>query len=141
MAASLGVTEGPGTLLVKGPAARYAGDLSTLIGQVEVVGSDAGLSVDEEAEGVSRMVAYPTFPFFSGTFRGVLLSGESTDRDLHEAVRVVVHQGRVVLLGAPPEGGQKLEALGLRVLLDEGGVLVAQKEEQDSVPLVSLRGL
>jgi uncharacterized protein YbaR (Trm112 family) len=141
LAASLGVTEGPGTLLIRGPAAQYAGELSRLIGEVEVVGMEAALSGHEEAGGVSRMVAHPTFPFYSGTFRGVLLSGGSTQRDLQEAARVVALQGRVVLLDGPSEGAQMMEALGLRVLLEEEEVLVAQKEEPDPLPLVSLRGL
>ena len=141
MGALLGVTEGPGTLLIKGPAARFAAGLTSLIGGVEVVGLDSNLRGEQESEGVSRMVSYPGIPFYSGTFRGILLSGEVGDRDLDEAGRVVAPTGRVVVLDAPPGMGPRVEALGLKILLQEEGVLVAQKEQTTSPRLVTLRGL
>jgi uncharacterized protein YbaR (Trm112 family) len=139
--ALLGVTEGPGTLLIKGPAARYAAGLAELIPMVEVVGLESALIGDQESEGVSRMIAQLRIPFFSGSFMGILLSGEVTDRDLDEAARVVAPLGRVVVLDASPEAGLRAEALGLKILLEEEGVLVAQHEQTGSPPLVTLRGL
>jgi len=139
--ALLGVTEGPGTLLIRGPAARFAADLANLIGGIEVVGLDSNLMGEQESEGVSRMVSYPGIPFYSGTFRGIVLSGEFGDRDLDEAGRVVAPPGRVVVLDASPETGPRVKALGLKILLQEEGVLVAQKEQTNSPRLVTLRGL
>jgi uncharacterized protein YbaR (Trm112 family) len=141
LGAFLGVTEGPGTLLIKGPAARFSAGLAELIGGVEVVGLEANLMGEEESEGVSRMVAGARIPFFSGSFRGILLSGETKERDLDEAVRVVAPPGRVVVLEGPPEAVRGMEALGLKVLMQEGGALVAQQEGTGTLPLVTLRGL
>ncbi len=141
LGALLGVTEGPGTLLIKGPAARFAAGLSELIGGVEVVGLLSSLVGEQESEGVSRMVAQPRIPFFSGSFRGILLSGEVTDRDLDEATRVAVPSGRLVVLDASPEASRRAEALGLKVLLRAEGALVAQQVPTGSLPLVTLRGL
>ncbi len=139
--ALLDVTEGPGTLLIKGPAARFAAGLAKLIGGVEVVGLDSNLKGEQESEGVSRMVSNPGIPFFSGTFRGILLSGEVGDRDVDEAVRVIAPSGRVVVFDASPGTGPRAKALGLKILLQEEGVLVAQKEQTNSPRLVTLRGL
>ncbi len=129
LGALLGVTEGPGTILIKGPAARFAAGLAEIIGGVEVVGLDPNLIGEEESEGVSRMVAGARIPFFSGSFRGILLSGETKEQELEEAARVVAPFGRVVVLEAPPEAILWVEALGLKVLLREGGALVAQQEQ------------
>jgi len=141
LGALLGVPEGPGTLLIKGPAARFAAGLSELIGGVEVVGLVSDLSGDQESEGVSRMVTQTRIPFFSGSFRGILLSGEVTDRDLDEAARVVVPSGRIVVLDPSPGTSRRVETLGLNVLLRAEGVLVVQHVQAGSLPLVTLRGL
>lgn len=140
LAALLGVTEGPGTLLLKGPAATHAGAVAGLVGGVEVVGMDPSLRGRPEEEGVSRMVARPGFPFFSGTLRAVLLSGDVENRDLGEAVRVLAPRGRVVVLDASVRARRRLEREGLRILLDEPGVLVGLREGYGAQPLVTLRG-
>lgn len=140
LAALLGVTEGPGTLLLKGPAARYAGAVARKIGGVEVVGMDPSLRSCPEEEGVSRMVSRPGLPFFPGTLRAVLLSGEVEEGELGEAVRVLAPRGRVVVLAAPTRARTLLEGAGIRILLEEGGVLVGLKEGHEAQPLVTLRG-
>lgn len=140
LAALLGVTEGPGTLLLKGPAATHAGAVARMVSGVEVVGMDLSLWGCSEEEGVSRMVASPGFPFFSDTLTAVLLSGEVEDRELGEAVRVLAPRGRLVVLDAPPRARGRLEREGLRILLDEAGVLVGLWEGHGTQPLVTLRG-
>jgi uncharacterized protein YbaR (Trm112 family) len=141
LAALLGVTEGPGTLLIKGPAARVSSGLVRLVPGVEVVGLGPDLIGEPESEGVSRMVSHPRIPFFSDSLRAILLSGQVEDRDIDEAVRVVAPSGRVVVLGASLEDGRRVEAMGMKVILKENDVLVARKEHTRSVPLVTLRGL
>jgi hypothetical protein len=141
VAALLGVTEGPGTLLIKGPAARFSTGLAELIGGVEVVGLESDLIGAQESEGVSRMVSHPRIPFFSSSFMGILLSGKVGDQDLEEAARVVVPSGRVVVIDDSADAGSQMEALGLKVIFQEEGVLVAQRERTRSLPLVTLRGL
>jgi uncharacterized protein YbaR (Trm112 family) len=141
LGALLGVTEGPGTLLIQGPAARHAEKLVELIGGVEIVSMYGGLAGRDEVEGVSRIVAEPRIPFFSDIFRGILLSGVVTEGDLEEAARVVAPSNRMVVLEATPDACEKVSALELKVLLYEAGNLVAQKEGSGSPPLVTLRGL
>ena len=141
MAALLGVAEGPGTLLIKGPAVRFATGLAQLIDGVEVVAIGADLMEGEESEGVSRMVAGHRIPFSSGTFRGILLSGEVAALDFDEAVRAVGPSGRIVVLDTPPESEEWVEAHGLNVLLQEGRVLITQRGQTEALPLVTLRGL
>jgi uncharacterized protein YbaR (Trm112 family) len=141
LGALLGVTEGPGTLLIQGPAAWHSENLVELIGGVEIVSLYGELAGQEEIEGVSRIVAEPRIPFFSDTFRGILLSGVVTEVDLEEAARVVAPSNRMVVLEATPEAREKVAALEFKVLLYEAGNLVAQKEGSGSLPLVTLRGL
>ncbi len=140
MAALMGVTEGPGTLLLMGPAARRAGEVARLVGGIEVVGMDPVLREDPEAEGVSRLVFRPGIPFFSGTLRAVLLSGTVGERELGESARVLAPTGRVVVLGASSKARERLEKDGLRIILEEDGVLVAERMGVGAEPLVTLRG-
>lgn len=140
LGALLGVTEGPGTLLVRGPSTRHAKKLAELIGGIEVVVMGGELTDDLESEGVSRIIAHGRIPFYSDTFRGILLSGQIEEGDLEEAARSVAPSGRIVLLHAPDGTAGQAEGLGLRVLLKEDGVLVALKEWSRSLPLVTLRG-
>ncbi len=140
LSALLGVTEGPGTLLLTGPVARLAGRVAGLVQGVEVVGMDPCLRDSPLQEGVSALVSRPGVPFFSSTFKGVALSGEVNFSWVEEAARVVGPLCRVVLLD-PPKGAEKwLQRVGLRPVMDEGGVLVALREKGDPVPLVTLRG-
>lgn len=141
LGALLGVTEGPGTLLIQGPAAEHAQPLSSLLEGVEVVALDPGQREVEETEGVSRMAAGSTLPFHSGSFRGALLSGGTTESEFREAYRVVAAPGRVVVLEAPPETSRWAESLRMEVLLEEGGVVVARAPRSGSLPLVTLRGV
>jgi uncharacterized protein YbaR (Trm112 family) len=140
LGALMGVTEGPGTLLLEGPAASHARAVATRIGGVEVVALNPALRWDPEEEGVSRMVADPGLPFFSGSLRAVLLSGRTEDRILEESVRVLIPGGRVVVLDAPPGAGGRLEAAGIRIVLEQEGVLVGERRGSGSRPLVTLRG-
>jgi uncharacterized protein YbaR (Trm112 family) len=140
LAALMGVTQGPGTLLLEGPAASHAGAVAGRVGGVEVVALSPALRWDPEAEGVSRMVAGPGLPFFSASLRAVLLSGRAEDRTLDESARVLIPGGRVVVLDAPPGTGGRLEGAGIRIVLEQEGVLVGERRGSGSRPLVTLRG-
>lgn len=141
LAAALGVTEGPGTLLMKGPAAGFAGEVAGLVGGIEVVAMDEALVEEEEEEGVSRMAADSPFPFLPSSFRGVVLSGELGDSDLSEAGRVLAPPGRLVALEPFSGLGEAAQAWGMTVVLEEEGILVARKDDPGTPPLVTLRGL
>lgn len=140
LAAFVGVTSGPGTVLILGPASRHAGALAALVGGIEVVAIHQSGIGRGESDCVSRLVASTGIPFFSRSFKGVLVSGEATKRDLEEAARVVAAPGRVVVLDGFPGAKEHLLALGLEVLLDEDGVLVAQANQAEAHPLITLRG-
>ena len=126
--------------MARGPAVRFAGELAALIGQVEIVGIDPSLAGVEEREGVSRLVAGGVIPFVGGSFLGVALSGGVEEQDLREAARVVAPLGRVVVLGGSDGAVETLRRIGLSVLLDEEGVVVARREQPETLPLVTLRG-
>lgn len=140
LGALLGVTEGPGMLLLKGPAAGHGKALAELIGQVEVVVMDPALHEAKEEEGVSRVLGRGRIPFYSGSFRGVVLSGDVGEMDVEEGCRVVAPLSRLVILGAGPEMTARVRALGLSVLLEQAGILAAVREGPSPSPLIPLRG-
>jgi hypothetical protein len=140
LAALLGVTEGPGTLLLKGPLARFAASVARLVDGIEVVGIDPNLRQDTEEAGVSRMVSAPGIPFFSGTFKAALLSGDVGERDVAEALRVLAPTGRVVLVDGPSDARDWLEKAEVRIILSQDGVLVGEQTRIGTQPLVTLRG-
>lgn len=140
MAALMGVTEGPGTLLLVGPVALHAAAVARLVRGIEVVGIHDGLRTHPQEEGVSRMVSRPGVPFFSGTFLGVVISGELPEKWLSESVRVVSPLGRLVVWNPGPEVRAFMEGRGLEIVLEEGGVLVARRPGGARAPLITLRG-
>jgi hypothetical protein len=127
VAALLGVTEGPGTLLLTGELAHQAGALGALLEGVEIVAIHASLRNHPEGPGVSRMVAGPRIPFYSGAFRGVALGGTPGKEPVAEGARVTAPLGRLVVFGADEEVRKYLEEEGFRTLLWEDGVLVTQR--------------
>lgn len=139
MAALLGVTEGPGTLLFTGPMAALAGSVVDLIGGVEAVAVDPSQRGAEGRKGVSRLVSSPGLPFFSATFKGVVVSGVPGKAWLAEAARVLAPKCRMVVLDAAEDTEKELETDGFQTILHEGGILVAQKGTGEVVPLVPLR--
>ena len=125
MAAMLGVSEGPGLLLLAGDPVAHAAGLAAMIDDIEVVALHPGLRQAPEEEGVSRINAGDRWPFYTGSLRGVALEGRQVDRWLAEAVRVLGPTARVVVRD-PLEGlNQRLEAAGLQVLLETRRVVVA----------------
>lgn len=131
IAALLGVKEGPGHLVLVGPAARAAPSLADMLERIEVVTVAPDLRAWDEAPGVSRIAAGPGLPFFSQRIRGVLLDGEAGAPYLDDALRVVGPGGRVVILGAGEFGAGvrvRMEEGGLEVVLDDpSGVMVGQR--------------
>lgn len=141
LAALMGITEGPGTLLLVGPAALQASAVARLVTGVEVVGLHPALQAMPQEEGVSRMVSRPGIPFFSGTFLGVVYSGAFDERMLLESVRVTAPFGRIAVLDSTPDARAPLESQRLQILLEEKGVLVAQRGRDTTEPaFVTLRG-
>lgn len=126
LTALMGVAEGPGFLLVAGPAARLAPGIASIIDRgIEVVALDAALEGWSEEAGVSRLAAAGRLPFHDRSMRAVALSGEAAAHWVDEAARVVAPLGRVVVQDAGPDAAERLEALGLQPLAQEAGTIVA----------------
>lgn len=126
LAALMGVAEGPGFLLIAGPAARLAPGVASILDRgIEVVALDPGLAGWGEEPGVSRLDAGGRLPFYDRSLRAVALSGGASEQWLLEAARVVAPLGRVVVVDPPPDAAARLEALGFETLAEEPGTLVA----------------
>lgn len=134
IAAFLGVTRGPGFVLVAGPAAGSASALAELVEDVEVIASGYGGAVGDAAESgaeggrVSRLgLAGRSLPLASGKVLGVALTGAAADALLEEGARVVSPVGRLVLDPAPGDAAARLAAAGLRVLAQDATTVVAAR--------------
>lgn len=133
LAAMLGVTRGPGFVLLAGPAAGAAAGMAALLEDVEVIASGYGPEHAEtatrprpDAPGVSRLgVGGAALPLASGKVLGVALTGGAADALLEEGARVVSPVGRLVLDPAPADAEARLTAANLRVLARQGDTVVA----------------
>lgn len=134
LGALLGVTSGPGFVLVAGPATAYARALTDLLEDIEVIavpygepGPDRGEEVDGGNGSVSRLGvgARTRLPLATGKLPGVALTGAAAADLLEEGARVVSPVGRLVLDPAPPDAAARLAGAGMRVLAEEGATLVA----------------
>lgn len=128
LAALVGVTEGPGHVLLTGSAEGFAPGLAEVLDGVELVAAGPRSRGWTESPGVSRIVMGRTIPTFSRTLRGVVLDGSAPDELLAEAARAVAPLARVVVLDPGEEAADVLEALGLTLILREEGYLVAVRE-------------
>ena len=126
LAAFLGITDGPGNVALVGGAAAHAGTLADRLGEVELVAVSADARAEPERERVSRLIAGPELPFRPWTFRA--LAAPAGALSTGESVRVVARGGRIALEGASPGARAELERAHCRILLDEAGWIVAQRE-------------
>jgi uncharacterized protein YbaR (Trm112 family) len=126
IAALLGLTSGPGLVVLLGEPALVAGAVARLVPEISVAA--AGLHVSELAEqgAVSRLLITDRLPFRTGSVRGVAV-GRGSSTSLAEAMRVVARGGRIVVEGAPNEPIEPLRAAGFEVLLEQDGVVVAMR--------------
>lgn len=122
LAGLLGLGEAQGVVLVAGPAAAAARELSGLLEAVEVV--VAGTSPEA---GVSVLRVGGALPFQSAKLRGVALTGPAADLLLEEGARVVAPLARLLLDPAPADARARLAAAGLRVVVEEGGAVLASR--------------
>ncbi|MGH7555939.1 MAG: hypothetical protein ACREMQ_23295 [Longimicrobiales bacterium] len=126
-AALMGVTEGPGVLLVIGPAAMLAPRIAEIVANVEVVAAGDAVSALPEQAGVSRIVVGQRLPFYSKRIRGITLSGAAAGPLLEEAARAVGPLGRLVLEPAPDDAVERLTQQGLRIVAQQGDTIVAAR--------------
>lgn len=123
-AAMMGVTEGPGFILMAGPAAAAASAVAGMIEGIEVVVAESE-PYTEQAAGLSRIAIDTALPFYSGKLRAVTLSGGVARSLLAEGARAVGPLGRIVLDPAPPDAQERLQEHGLRVMARQGTTVVA----------------
>jgi hypothetical protein len=128
LAAMMGVTGGPGFVLVAGPAVGFAGELARLVEGVEVVAVGDALAGQPEEAGVSRIGVGAELPLAPGCMRAVALTGDGGGIALEEAARVVARLGRLAVEQAGDDARGRLERVGFRVLVEEGAQLVAVRE-------------
>ncbi len=124
MAAALGVTQGPGMVVVPGSCRDEAAGLARLVRGIEVVvvgWGGRGLAAD----GVSAFVTGPGLPLRDGVVRGVVAEGGSGVGWWGECLRVLMPGGRIVIAGATDAAREWVRGAGLATLLDESGLLVA----------------
>ena len=124
--ALIGLLEGPGNVALVGDVWVHAAGLADRLPEIEIVAVDAAARGDVERDRVSRMVAGGDLPFNPWTFRALVSSGDAVDAE--EALRVVARGGRIVMERAPAGARAALEAARARILLEEGGWVVALRE-------------
>ena len=127
LAALLGVTDGPGFVLLVGAPATHAVALAGMVPGLEVVAAADEARAWEERAGVSRIGVAGRLPFYNRQLRGIVLSGTGRGELLEEAVRALGPLARLVLLDAPPDAAESVRALGLTVLAQQGDTLVAAR--------------
>ena len=126
LAALLGLAGAGGTVLVAGPGAELAPAIAALVPGLQVVAFTAHLVAEGGSAGVSRVAGGPAFPMRGGMLRGVALTGRA-ETPLAEALRVLAPGARLVLEPAAEGASEELRGLGAEVLLEQEGVVVAQK--------------
>ena len=125
LAGLMGLAEARGTVLMAGPAVAHAAAVSALVEGVEVVAVVEGAEPGP-APGVSRLRVSGVLPFRDGSLQGVTLTGPRVAL-VAEGARVLGRAGRLVLDPAPEAAAGHLEAAGLAVVAEEGGVVVAAR--------------
>lgn len=125
LAAMLGVTGGPGFVLLVGEAATHAAALADIVPNLEVVAASDTAREWDERPGVSRIGVGGTLPFPARALRGIVLSGRAADVLLEQAAHALGALARLVLEDAPSNAAQRLESAGLEVLVQQGNTVVA----------------
>lgn len=125
--ALLGVTEGPGLVLVTGPGAAHAGVIADLIPGLEMIAAWAPLAAEPERAGVSRLASAHMLPIRSASMRGVALTAPPAAAEIAEAARVVAARARVVVASGAADVAEQLTQHGLRVLARDESTIVAER--------------
>lgn len=125
LAAMIGVTGGPGVVLVAGDRASLAGEIVALVPEIGAVAVGAATVGMADRPGTSRVLSTERLPLRGRSMRGVALTGAVGDTLLEEGIRVLAPGGRIVLDPAPPDAEQRLERAGFVVLLAQDQVVVA----------------
>jgi hypothetical protein len=125
LAALLGVTEGPGMMLLLGAFDGIAARLAELVPDVEIIVAHSVVASGPEVVGVSRLRIGDVVPLRNRGMRGVAVANGSVNALVHEAARVCSLAARVVVTNISDEMRAALPQLGLHVLAEQGDTLVA----------------
>jgi uncharacterized protein YbaR (Trm112 family) len=128
LAALLGVEEGPGLVLLMGPAAGHAVRLAEMLPEIEVIAIYPDVGRGRESEGVSRMAVGDRLPFRTGSVRGAVLEGGTREALLSEALRSLSPGSRLVCLRTGSGTAAEIAAHGGKVLLKSETALVGVKQ-------------
>ena len=128
IAAALGVTRGPGLIVVTDAHRAEAAHLARLVQGIEVVvvgwGGRGLVAGGEAADGVSALVAGPRLPLRDGAVRGVVADGRCGEGWWGEGRRVLMAGGRIAITEASREARDWVGGAGLVTVLDEDGMVV-----------------
>lgn len=133
LAALLGLSAGGGRVALRGPGAAAAEGVAALAPEVQVVAIAAEPGALPRGSTIDRIAAGALLPFADGSLRGVALGPYASAETLNDALRALAGAGRLVLDPGAPESAADLRALGARVLLEEDGLVVAEKPPQGAV--------
>ena len=125
LAALLGVTEGPGFVVLIGSPAAQAETLADMLPDVEIIAAADDARSWSERAGVSRMRVAEQLPFANRKVRGVALAGDASNALVEESARILAPLARLVLLEGGAEAAEHVRSLGLTVLAQQGDTLVA----------------
>lgn len=125
LAALIGVAQGPAPIVVAGDLAGRATGLATLLPGVGVVALAPRFN-SGPPPGASHIAAADLLPLRDGSLAGIALAGSWAELLLDDALRCLARTGRIVLMGASPEGKRVFRGRNLTVLADEAGVLVGR---------------
>ena len=125
LAALLGVTEGPATLLLLGAFESAARQLAASLPDVELVVAHDSVRAGEHESGVSRLRIGDVVPLRNGGMRGVAVASGGATALVREAARVCALAARVVVTNVTADVRAKLPELGLHVLAEQADTLVA----------------
>lgn len=128
LAAALGVTRGPGLIVVTDAHRAEAPHLAELVDGIEVLvvgwGGRGMVAEGTSVGGVSAFVTGPRLPLRDGAVRGVVADGDGGEGWWEEGRRVLMPGGRIVITGATHEARDWVRGAGLVRVLDEGGMVV-----------------
>ena len=125
LAALIGVARGPAMIAIAGNLAGRASGVASLLPDVEVVALAPRFDF-RPPRGASHLMASERLPLRDGSLAGIALTGSWAELLLDDATRCLARSGRIVLLGASPEGEQAFRSRELEVLASEEGVLVGR---------------
>jgi hypothetical protein len=126
LAALMGVTQGPGFALLSGGMPTLAAELAETVADLEWIELGRSFAARPERAGVNRLsVNNGIVPLRAGTVRGAIVLDRG--RSLRDIVRSLRPAARLVLAQPDDAAIAELNDLGMRTLVRNDALLVAEK--------------